>query len=514
MKRTCVIALLVLSLTGIPHPAKAQDLPRSLALKSHTPPQAVFYMPNDRLDEELWDAFVLMRKANAGDANAEHELGLRYLIGKNFTADTVKAAGWIRKAADRNLPSARYNLGVLLNNGWGLAWNPFEAFRHFRYAAEQGMAEAEYVYGLMLTDNLVVSRDYPEAYRWVKAATDSGYAPAKELLSEFEKRGITSWVQNEVSSDSANIHQPSRKRGGRSQTMPIQPLPLSLVPDTSEPPDDKALLRDAILEHPEKKTTTTLSDSIVVPDSLDDMTKQRMIGAAEAGSPEALVIVGRWYEEGRVMQRDLVRASACYLRALRYGSPWAPKLLWKITEEKSYRPLLLQRVEKRDPIAEFVWAGLVALGVERQTTEEQALEMLEDAADQGYKEAIVDLAIRYFSGTWVSKDPETGRMLLERAGNLEARIRLWMIELEAKTGDTLGPSIIGELRRACDNGSVLAQAMLGYCHRKGVGVPVDIPQAISFYRKAAQRGSGIAYSALRQMYDEIRPNNPEFRISD
>ena len=46
-----------------------------------------------------------MEKANNGDASAQHELGIRYLLGRGFGVDTVKSAYWIQKAADRVLLS-------------------------------------------------------------------------------------------------------------------------------------------------------------------------------------------------------------------------------------------------------------------------------------------------------------------------------------------------------------------------------------------------------------------------
>jgi TPR repeat protein len=38
------------------------------------------------------------------------------------------------------------------------------------------------------------------------------------------------------------------------------------------------------------------------------------------------------------------------------------------------------------------------------------------------------------------------------------------------------------------------------------------PEAASMYRKAAQRGSQMAYRALKKMYDAVRPESEEFKI--
>jgi uncharacterized protein len=183
-----LLALLLLLRSGLS--ARADDSSKSLALKHSGPSQTTYGFKIDNSAARFWDEFMLVRNANAGDPLAQHELGLRYLTRNGFPADTVKAAFWIRKAADQKLRTARYNYGLLLNNGWGVPWNPFEAYRQFHSAAVDGMTEAEYVTGLLLTDNLTVPRDYGEAYRWESIAADSGYEPAREVLREFKRRGI------------------------------------------------------------------------------------------------------------------------------------------------------------------------------------------------------------------------------------------------------------------------------------------------------------------------------------
>jgi TPR repeat protein len=90
----------------------AQEKKKSLAFRNYEALTIPFVLPST-LDYQLLEAFVLMQKANAGESAAQHELGLRYLFGKGFPADTVKAAFWIQKAASQNLPLAQYNLGIL-----------------------------------------------------------------------------------------------------------------------------------------------------------------------------------------------------------------------------------------------------------------------------------------------------------------------------------------------------------------------------------------------------------------
>ncbi|HSP86727.1 MAG TPA: tetratricopeptide repeat protein, partial [Ignavibacteriaceae bacterium] len=171
--------IFIILLTGliIPINSFAQDSTTSLAYKSTKPNKkpVPFYQPD--LAYKIWQQFNLIREANAGDAFAQHELGLRYLLGDGVIADTLQGAVWIKKAADQKLTSAIFNYGILQLNGWGVQWNPFEAFKSFLIAAESGMAQAQHIVGLFYTDNLIVKRDWALAYKWVKKAAEKDYQP-------------------------------------------------------------------------------------------------------------------------------------------------------------------------------------------------------------------------------------------------------------------------------------------------------------------------------------------------
>ena len=116
---TLVLLLLFLTTASLPQ----DDRSKSLALKHASVPQTAYGFKYDNSAARYWDEFMLVRNANAGDPLAQHELGLRYLTRNGFPADTPKAAYWIQKAAAQKLTTARYNYGLLLNNGWGVAWN-------------------------------------------------------------------------------------------------------------------------------------------------------------------------------------------------------------------------------------------------------------------------------------------------------------------------------------------------------------------------------------------------------
>ncbi len=79
-------------------------------------------------------------KAEAGDAQSEVELGVRYDDGEGVAKDPAEAVKWFRKAAEQNYAKAQYNLGVCFYAGEGVAKDP-EAVKWYRKAAEQNNAE-------------------------------------------------------------------------------------------------------------------------------------------------------------------------------------------------------------------------------------------------------------------------------------------------------------------------------------------------------------------------------------
>ncbi|MBN2201006.1 sel1 repeat family protein, partial [bacterium] len=375
--------------------------------------------------------------------------------------------------------------------------------------AREGMKEARYVYGLLLTDGLVVERDLKEAVRWVGLAADSGYAPAKEAMEEFRRRGMAPDAK-------PRERKPDHAGGGT----------VTAEPDSLKAPGQARKFTEA----DESDTTTAGSrepvDALlpVHPGSVSgDSTVLKMqseigriLSEAEAGSPEALTLVGRWHEILDGPARDRVLAAAYYLRAIRADSPWAPELLWKLIRKDGFFDALRSRVVAGDPVAKFAWANLNAYGYDRQLTEDRIVSYLEEAASAGYAPAQVQFGLMVLSGRGVARDTEKGKYLLlgaAEAGSAEARIRLWMMEL-ALAGATPNPALIDSLKKTSDAGSVLSQEILGACYRDGIGAPACVPLSVQYYRKALQRGSRSAFAALKEMYDELRPGDKEFRITE
>ena len=104
-----------------------------------------------------------------------------------MSQDYGKAAQWYRLAAQQGLAQAQHNLGVLYDNGSGVAQDYGEAVRWYFLAADQGLAQAQYNLGAMLYNGDGVPQDSIKAYLWVTLAAWQGIEDAATKQNYLEE---------------------------------------------------------------------------------------------------------------------------------------------------------------------------------------------------------------------------------------------------------------------------------------------------------------------------------------
>ncbi len=499
----------------------AQDTTTSLAFKKNRPRKirgGFFYQPD--LAYQMWQQFNLTREANSGDVLAQHELGLRYILGEGIAADTVKAAYWIHKAAEKGLTAASFNYGILLLNGWGVNWDPFKAYKYFLDAANDGMPQAEYIVGILYTDNLIIKKNIDKAYYWVKKSVKGNFEPAKVVLPEIASKVDTS----KIKIDDSFVNKKSKKDTSNQKSNQSLSNSLGLVfvdfttdQDTISHISDSTLVDDILLINSDdlnKELGLKEKDNSI--DSIKTSGISSLLKYADAGSPEALTFIGRLYEEGIYYPRDIVAASAYYVRAIKLDSPRSPFLLYKLIKTKNYFELLKSDIDQNIPDAMFVWYGLHSLGFDNQITDYDANKLLQQAASKFYIPAIVELGLNYYTGKYVKQDKQNGLSMWMSAvkfGSIEAKVRIKTAEVYGEIQSQSYDNAVEDLKDAEKEGSVLAQVTLGYCYENGIGLNQDKGDAAKEYRFAARRGNRYAYDQLKRLYDEIRPPDPMFRVN-
>ncbi len=132
----------------------------------------------------------LIQVAEAGDASAQAELGLRYLRGRDVSNDPKRALNWSLKAARQGNAEAQSNVGFMYITGSGTQKNEIEAARWWQEAARQGLPQATFNLGTLYENGHGVPRDYEQAAEWYRLAGAQGYAQAKDRLERLYTRGV------------------------------------------------------------------------------------------------------------------------------------------------------------------------------------------------------------------------------------------------------------------------------------------------------------------------------------
>jgi TPR repeat protein len=475
---------------------------------------SLFKRTNDSY--ELYKSYDLIKEANQGNPRAQHELAVRYLLGQGFPCDTLKSLYWTKKAADLGLPEARYNLGIFLNNGWGIEWNPFKAYEQFKIAAESKMPDAQYVLGLMYLDNLVVPRDYRKAFLNIRDAAKKGYKLAIDILQEIVKNPV------EFGLDSAEIRSVKLEERKPVSVSAVNPALgvnyMDFRPDSLSKTDDITLLKEVLREGSDELKfalgKVVVRDTSLVADISIIKTIQE---AAENGSPEAQTLLGRCYEKGIGLKKDLLQAAVQYIRAVRLDSRRAPKLLLVLLSRPEFYKQLNAMINAKRAGAYFIYAGLVALHYNSQVTEPEALRMLEAASEVKYVPAIIEMGLCYYTGNMTRQDKNKAITIWKQAaelGSSEARVRIAIANVQEHFIYQDSTESIKVLREAAEAGSLLAEMALAYCYETGTGIQQDRLNALHLYKVCTQRGSQGAYRALKRLYDGIRPDKKEFVVFD
>ena len=93
-------------------------------------------------NEETFSLDALTAKAEAGDVEAQYELGWRHALGMEVELDDDVAVEWLQQAAAAGHMLAQNNLGARHFSGDGVEQDLLQAYRFFFQAANQGDRKA------------------------------------------------------------------------------------------------------------------------------------------------------------------------------------------------------------------------------------------------------------------------------------------------------------------------------------------------------------------------------------
>jgi TPR repeat protein len=131
----------------------------------------------------------LMEKAQAGDAEAEYQVGWAYFTGNGVSVDYKEAAKWLRQSAAKDFADAEFALGYVYEHGKGVRKDDRQAARYYGVAAKQGHSIAENNLASMYQHGQGVRKDLHEAAQWYQKAADQANVVAQCNLASMYFRG-------------------------------------------------------------------------------------------------------------------------------------------------------------------------------------------------------------------------------------------------------------------------------------------------------------------------------------
>lgn len=198
---------------------------------------------------------ALRNAAEAGDARALYEIGLRYTDGSGVASDYTEAAKWYALSAERGFAPAQYRLGNFNEKGLGMPRDAVKATKFYEQAAAQGNASAmhnlavlyamgpagqvnndsaakwffkaaelgvkdsQYNLGILTAKGLGRTQSLEESYKWFALAAEAGDADAaekrdqvaKSLRPEQLERAVNLtklWKPKDMIEDANSVHIP------------------------------------------------------------------------------------------------------------------------------------------------------------------------------------------------------------------------------------------------------------------------------------------------------------------
>lgn len=121
--------------------------------------------------------------AEAGDADAQFNLGQAYRLGRGVPLDLRTAQSWLEQAANKGHVDAQATLGLLLfgsgDHTGGAKW--------LKQAADKGEPRAMLIFGTALFNGDGVPQDPVLGYAYVSRAAAQGLEPAKATLAQMNE---------------------------------------------------------------------------------------------------------------------------------------------------------------------------------------------------------------------------------------------------------------------------------------------------------------------------------------
>ncbi len=252
-----------------------------------------------------------------------------------------------------------------------------------------------------------------------------------------------------------------------------------------------------------------------MPLQADDFTLESAQAAAARGDARAQFYLSRLYAHGEGVPQDYSKAVEYLRLSANQGYAKAENNLGVFyanglglpqdyTESVKW---FRKAAEQGDPLAQFSMGQACEHGRGIPTNELEAIKWYQRAAEQNQTNAISALADFYLGGNGRLPDFAKARQWFEKAAALGSINALNSLGYIYETGG-LGvaqsqPQAVHYYRQAAEKGLPKGQLNLGRAYLYGLGVPMDSVEACKWFYLASRNGEGIAQHYLEELEGKV-----------
>lgn len=414
---------------GEPDFEAAVDLAKKAAEAGSAAGQALLGYILTNGPEGLRDAAAALDayEQSAAGGCAEGSLGLALLLARRgLVPDQSRIVAELRRAADGGLPTAVYLLGVVTENGLGIARDNGAAAVHYESAAESGVTAAQLRLGLGLLDGSLGNQDAVAGEAWMRRAAMAGNAEAAFLLGEriVKEGGTPNYVE------AAGWFRQAADRGHEAAARALASLYFTGNGVAKDADEGARLLRAA--------ATGGNQDAQI------DLANLVMSGG---GGPDDPTNIARWFESAA--------KSGDRIAAFNLGLCFAKGV--GVRHDEGQAAEWLRRAAEGVAEAQYMYARVLQDGRGVPADAKEARTWFTRAAKAGLLDAQVALAEMLINGRGGSTSPKHAKTLFEHAAS---------------------------------KGHAGAMFALGVIHSTDHGVTIDQRTAQKWFMAAAKRGHG------------------------
>jgi len=450
----------------------------------------------------------LRKRAEAGSADAQFDLGLAYQLGLGTKRDLAAARQWFGKAAAQNHARAQAGLGFLLLSGQGGPVDLPGAEKALRAAGDQGEASA----WANLAELALASGPgrQAEAIALLERAVGAGAVNARYRLGRLLIEG--EMVAADAPRGLGLLEQAAAQGHPYSQAYLAYLIFEGQAGATEYARGFGLAQRAANADLAEGANELGRYYLMGIATKRDPKQAAKWFGrAGELGEPNGWYNLALLQESGDLGKPDLAEARKLAIRAAGRGhllaAGMAGRMLYRAEggprDRAGAYPYLKTLAEEGVADAQNMLASLLMSGDGAPANPVAAMDWWEKAALQGHGAAVNNFTTYLAMGRGRKADPARARQLLAAQAAKDYapsqfRWAMWQEQGWQGTPRDL-KAALDWYRRAAENGHAAAAFKYASYLEAGEGMPADLAAALRWYRAGAERGNAPAQFQLARL---------------